>query len=70
MLAVPLELPVRSLRDPVALVPATPGKYAFGCAGTGGTQHLAGELFKSMTKLALQHVPDRRAAPVITDFAD
>jgi tripartite-type tricarboxylate transporter receptor subunit TctC len=70
VLAVPLELPLRSVQDAVALVPATPGKYTFGCAGTGGTQHPAGELFKSMAKLAPQHVPCRRAAPVITDFAD
>jgi tripartite-type tricarboxylate transporter receptor subunit TctC len=68
VLAVPLELPVRSVQDLVALVRATPGKYTFGSAGAGTSQHLAGELFKAMAKLDLQHVPYRGAAPVITDL--
>jgi tripartite-type tricarboxylate transporter receptor subunit TctC len=68
VLTVPNELPVRSVQELVALVRATPAKYTFGSAGVGTTQHLAGELFKSMARLDLQHVPYRGAAPVITDL--
>jgi tripartite-type tricarboxylate transporter receptor subunit TctC len=68
LLAVPNELPVRSVQDLVALVRATPGRYTFGSAGVGTTQHLAGELFKSRAGLDLQHIPYRGAAVVITDL--
>jgi len=68
VLAIPNEVPARSVQELVALIRATPGKYTFGSAGVGTTQHLAGELFKSMAKLDLQHVPYRGAAAVITDL--
>jgi tripartite-type tricarboxylate transporter receptor subunit TctC len=68
VLTVPNELPARTVAELVALVRATPGKYTFGSAGVGTTQHLAGELFKSMGKLDLQHVPYRGASAVITDL--
>jgi tripartite-type tricarboxylate transporter receptor subunit TctC len=68
ILTVPNDLPVRNVQDLVALVRATPGKYSFGSAGVGTTQHLAGELFKSTARLDLQHIPYRGAAAVITDL--
>src|SRR5229473_1466873 len=68
VLTVPNEVPAHSVQELVALTRATPGKYTFGSAGVGTTQHLAGELFKSMAKLDLQHVPYRGAAGVITDL--
>jgi tripartite-type tricarboxylate transporter receptor subunit TctC len=68
LLTVPNDLPVRNVQELVALVRATPGKYSFGSAGVGTTQHLAGELFKSMARLDLQHVPYRGATAVITDL--
>ncbi len=68
VLTVPDALPVHSVQELVALVRANPGKMSFGSAGVGTTQHLAGELFKSMAKLDLQHVPYRGAAAVITDL--
>ena len=40
----------------------------FGSAGVGTSQHLAGELFKSMAHVDIRHVPYRGAAPVITDL--
>src|SRR5262249_10905124 len=45
-----------------------PGNLTFGSAGVGATQHLAGELFKSLARLDIRHVPYRGAAPVITDL--
>jgi tripartite-type tricarboxylate transporter receptor subunit TctC len=68
ILTVPNDLPVRNVQELVALVRATPGKYSFGSAGVGTTQHLAGELFKSAAHLDLQHIPYRGAAAVITDL--
>jgi tripartite-type tricarboxylate transporter receptor subunit TctC len=68
VLTVPNEVPARTVQELVALVRATPGKYTFGSSGVGTTQHLAGELFKSMAKLDIQHVPYRGASAVITDL--
>jgi tripartite-type tricarboxylate transporter receptor subunit TctC len=68
ILTIPNNLPVRNVQDLVALVRATPGKYSFGSAGVGTTQHLAGERFKSAAHLDLQHIPYRGAAAVITDL--
>lgn len=68
VLTVPNELPAHSVQELVALVRAMPGKMTFGSAGVGTTQQLAGELFKSMARLDLQHVPYRGAAAVITDL--
>jgi tripartite-type tricarboxylate transporter receptor subunit TctC len=68
VLVVPNEVPVHSVHELVAFLRATPGKYTFGSAGVGTTQHLAGELFKSMAKLDIQHVPYRGASQVITDL--
>jgi tripartite-type tricarboxylate transporter receptor subunit TctC len=68
VLTVPNDLPVRSVQELVALVRATPGKYSFGSAGVGTSQHLAGELFKWRARLDLQHIPYRGAAAVITDL--
>jgi tripartite-type tricarboxylate transporter receptor subunit TctC len=68
VLTVPNEVPARSVQELVAFLRATPGKYTFGSAGVGTSQHLAGELFKSMAKLDIQHVPYRGASAVITDL--
>jgi tripartite-type tricarboxylate transporter receptor subunit TctC len=68
LLTVPNDLPVHNVQELVALVRATPGKYSFGSAGVGTTQHLAGELFKWRAKVDLQHIPYRGASAVITDL--
>lgn len=68
VLTVPNEVLAHSVQELVALVRATPGRYTFGSAGVGTSQHLAGELFKSQAKLDLQHVPYRGASAVITDL--
>ena len=68
ILVVPNDLPVKSVADLVAYARAHPGKLTFGSAGVGTTQHLAGELFKAMAHVDIQHVPYRGGAPVITDL--
>jgi tripartite-type tricarboxylate transporter receptor subunit TctC len=67
ILVVPNDVPAKSVQELVAYLRAHPGK-SFASAGVGTTQHLAGELFKSMAHVDIAHVPYRGAAPVITDL--
>jgi tripartite-type tricarboxylate transporter receptor subunit TctC len=67
ILVVPNDLPVNSVKELVDYARAHPG-LTFASAGVGTTQHLAGELFKVMAKIDIQHVAYRGAAPVITDL--
>jgi tripartite-type tricarboxylate transporter receptor subunit TctC len=68
LLVVHNDVPARTVQELVAYARANPGKLSYGSAGVGTTQHLAGELFKSMAKLDIQHVPYRGAPLVITDL--
>ena len=52
----------------IALARSEPGKLSYGSAGLGTTSHLAGELFKSMTKVDIVHVPYKGNVPAITDL--
>ena len=67
ILVVPNDVPAKNVKELVEYLHAHPGK-SFASAGIGTTQHLAGELFKSMAQVDIQHVPYRGAAPVITDL--
>jgi tripartite-type tricarboxylate transporter receptor subunit TctC len=68
ILALNNDVPAKSVTELVALARAQPGQLTFGSAGVGTSQHLAGELFKSMAHVDIRHVPYRGAAPVITDL--
>ena len=61
-------LPVRSVRDVIALARSRPGQLTYASAGTGGVQHLAGELLKITAKIDLLHVPYKGAGPVMPDL--
>ena len=61
-------LPVRNVREFIALAKAKPGQINYGSSGAGGSGHLAGELFKSVTGTNLVHVPYRGAPPALTDL--
>lgn len=50
-------VPVRGVKDVIALAKSRPGQLTFGSAGAGTTPHLAGELFKFMTGVSMIHVP-------------
>ena len=67
LLAVPANLPINSVADLVAYLKAHPGA-SYGSAGVGTSQHLAGELFKTMAKVDIQHVPYRGIAAVMPDL--
>jgi len=67
MLVVNPSLPVRSVKDLVALAKQRPGQINYATTGTGGVLHLAGELLKSMAGIDLVHVPYKGTVPAVTD---
>ena len=50
------------------LLVANPGKVNFGSSGNGSSIHLSGELFKSLAKVDMVHVPYKGSAPAVTDL--
>jgi tripartite-type tricarboxylate transporter receptor subunit TctC len=56
-------LGIASVKDLVAYAKAHPGKLNFASGGNGSAGHLAGELFKTMAKVSLVHIPYAGAAP-------
>jgi tripartite-type tricarboxylate transporter receptor subunit TctC len=61
-------LPVKSVKDLLALAKAGPGKLNYASAGNGAANHLAMELFKSMAGVNITHVPYKGAPQAITDL--
>lgn len=57
MLVVHPSLPAKTIAELVALARAKPGTLTFGSGGAGGTPHLSAELFKSMARIDMIHVP-------------
>jgi tripartite-type tricarboxylate transporter receptor subunit TctC len=61
-------VPAKTVSEFIAYAKANPGKLNMASAGIGGPQHVAGELFKSMTGVQMTHVPYRGSTPAITDL--
>ena len=61
-------VPAKTVPEFIAYAKANPGKINMASPGIGTTPHLAGELFKTMTGVNIQHVPYRSAAAVMTDL--
>lgn len=61
-------VPAKTVKEFVAYAKANPGKLNFGSAGTGGTIHLAGEMFKQIAGVEMTHVPYKGAGPALTDL--
>jgi tripartite-type tricarboxylate transporter receptor subunit TctC len=68
VLVVNASVPVSSVKELVAYARAHPGKINFASAGNGTSNHLAGEMFKSMAGIDIVHVPYKGDAPSITDL--
>jgi len=66
ILVVNPQLPVKSVKELIAYAKANPGKLNYASAGSGSTQHLSGELFKTMAGIDMTHVPYKGSAPAIT----
>lgn len=69
MLVVRPSLPVRTVKELIALAHSQPGKLKYGTSGAGGTVHLTSELFNSMAKADIQHVPYRGSAESVVAVA-
>jgi len=61
-------VPANTVAEFVAYAKQNPGKLNFGSAGTGGTIHLAGEMFKQIAGVDMVHVPYKGAGPALTDL--
>jgi tripartite-type tricarboxylate transporter receptor subunit TctC len=61
-------VPAKTVAEFVAYVKQNPGKLNFGSAGTGGTTHLAGEMFRQMAGVDMVHVAYKGAGPALTDL--
>ena len=59
-------VPVKSVKELVALIKANPGKFNYSSPGAGSAQHLAGELFKLNAGVDITHVPFNGAGPALT----
>ena len=68
ILVVNTSIPANSVKELIALVKAKPGQLSFGSGGIGQTPHLAGELFKSMAGVTINHIPYKGGAPATTDL--
>ena len=61
-------VPAKTVPEFIAYAKANPGKINMASSGNGTSIHMSGELFKMMTGLAMQHVPYRGSAPMLTDL--
>jgi tripartite-type tricarboxylate transporter receptor subunit TctC len=68
LLVVHPSVPVSSVSELIGYARANPGKLTFASAGPGTASHLAGELFKSMAKVEMLHIPYKGNVPAITDL--
>lgn len=67
ILVVHPEVPAKSVKELIAYLKSQPGKLNYASSGSGAAAHLAGELFKSMTKTDMAHIPYKGAGPALTD---
>jgi tripartite-type tricarboxylate transporter receptor subunit TctC len=61
-------VPAKTVPELIAYAKSNPGKLNMGSAGIGTPPHVAGELFKTMTGVNMQHVPYRGGAPAVADL--
>ncbi len=68
VLVVHPSLPAKTVKEVIAIARARPGELSFGSSGPGATDHLAGELFKTLTGVNMVHVPYKGGAPAMLDL--
>ena len=61
-------VPAKTVAELITQAKANPDKISMASFGTGSISHLAGELFKSMTRINMVHVPYRGSAPMLLDL--
>jgi tripartite-type tricarboxylate transporter receptor subunit TctC len=67
VLVVHPSLPVKSVKDVIALARSRPGEINFGSSGAGTLPHLSAELFNSMSGIKMVHIPYKGAGAAVTD---
>jgi len=68
VMVVPAALPVNTVQEFIELARREPGKLNMASSGNGTSIHLTGELFKSLTKTYMVHLPYRGSAPALQDL--
>jgi tripartite-type tricarboxylate transporter receptor subunit TctC len=61
-------LPAKNLKELIAHIQSKKGEFSYASSGAGTPQHLTGELFNSVQKLNMTHVPYKGSAPAISDL--
>ena len=61
-------LPVKNLKEFIALAKKRPGELTYGSAGNGGTGHVAAEMFSQQAGIKMMHIPYKGNAPATTDL--
>jgi tripartite-type tricarboxylate transporter receptor subunit TctC len=68
IMVVPESSSWNSMKDLIADAKQNPGKFTYGSAGIGASQHLAGAQFKTVTGLDIRHVPYKGSGPAALDL--
>jgi tripartite-type tricarboxylate transporter receptor subunit TctC len=68
LLTVPSSMPVKSVRDLIDVARSKPGQLRYATPGIGSTPHLAGELFKSLARVDMVHVPYKGSTQYVVDL--
>jgi tripartite-type tricarboxylate transporter receptor subunit TctC len=68
VLVVHPSLPVKTVKDLIAMAKARPGQLLYASTGNGGSPHLAAELFKMQAKIDIVHIPYKGTPPAVTDL--
>ncbi len=68
MLVIHSSLPAKNVKEFIALGRARPGQLNFGSAGSGTSQHISGEMFKTLTGVQMQHVPYKGSGQMVPDL--
>ena len=68
VMVVPAKSPWKSLKEIVAAAKSAPGKYTYGSAGIGSSQHLAGAQFKTVAAIDIRHIPYKGSGPAASDL--
>jgi tripartite-type tricarboxylate transporter receptor subunit TctC len=67
VLAVNPSVPAKNLKELIAYIKSQGGKFQYASSGSGTPQHLTAELFRTVAKLDMVHIPYKGSAPAITD---
>ena len=68
VLSIHPSLPVKNLKELIAIAKARPGQLNFASSGVASSNHMAGELFKHMASVNVNHIPYKGNAPALTDL--